>query len=482
MNHFSRIYVVVALVALLTCASAQDPQLEFYQSPTYPLLARLARIAGTVVLSFTVDPNGKPSNIKIISGHPLLSTSAKDNLSTWKFSVDPQDVQPGSRLLTFVFEFSEDWGDDYYDPKKERVSFEGPNLVRVRTAPSGKLSAQDCPDSPIAGSNAPITPLDFVKLARTSCYGTCPSYEVALFGDGAVVWQGYGFVDSIGERKFQIATSDAEKMIQRFRSTEVLGLCGNYSRSVTDSPSTTTIINVSRAQKTIHDYASSSPQWFRKLQDDLDSVALTHQMRHGDPATEPLVHIQEEYLSKPGMTALMRAAAQSDLAAVRKLLAEGARIEAVDASGWTALMYAAAAYSTNGVVEELLRAGANRNHISPFGDTVLMASALQGSFDKDLAKGGPDINAQNHDGVTVLMLLAATGRGDEIRAALRFGAKTTIKDQSGRTALDYLDAIPCHKSLIRGHKQFMEITGPCSSLDKNLRKARSLLLSAFPKK
>lgn len=76
------------------------------------------------------------------------------------------------------------------------------------------------------------------------------------------------------------------------------------------------------------------------------------------------------------------------------------------------------------------------------------------------------------------MLLAASGRVDEIRAALKAGANAKLKDKQGRLAVDYLDAIPCHKSLVRGHKEFMEITGPCSNLDKNLRAARNLLLSA----
>jgi ankyrin repeat protein len=200
-------------------------------------------------------------------------------------------------------------------------------------------------------------------------------------------------------------------------------------------------------------------------------------MRHGDPVTEPLIHIQGEYLPKPGQTDLMRAAAKGDLEKVKSLIAADARLEDTDASGWTALMYAAA--SSIDVLDELVRAGANRNHRSPFGDTVFMASALTGFFDADLAVDAGIINAQNRDGVTALMLLASGGRVDEIQAALEAGANAKLRDKRGRSALDYLNAIACHKSLVRGYKQLWQVRGPCSEPDEEMKKARRLLLSVL---
>jgi TonB family protein len=474
----SRMVFALALICTLVRGSAQDTKPLSYKSLTYPPIARLARYSGTVTLGFTVDSDGKTASIEIISGHPILSAAAKENLSTWRFAAPTGAVSVDPRRATFVFEFSDDSADGYYNPEKERFVFEGPSLVRVRAAPSGTLSANDCPDGPIATPSEAILATDSVTLSRSGCYGTCPSYEVTLYGNGRVRWKGDGFVEAVGERNYQIEPTIAEKVLHRFRSPEVLGLCGDYSQSVTDSASSMTAIAVSNARKTIHDYASSSPVWFRQLQTELDSAAQTHSMRHGDPVTEPLIYIQGEYLPKPGMTDLMRSAARGDLANLKNLIKAGARLEETDASGWTALMYAAASYYSGQTLDELVLAGANRNHRSPFGDTVLMASALNGYFDEDLAKGAETLNAQNRDGVTALMLLAASGRVDEIRAALKAGANAKLKDKQGRSAVDYLDAIPCHKSLVRGDKQFMEITGPCSDLGKDLRKARSLILSA----
>ena len=50
------------------------------------LLARQARIEGVVKLTFTLSANSKePTNIEVVSGHPMLKGAAIDNVKTWKF-------------------------------------------------------------------------------------------------------------------------------------------------------------------------------------------------------------------------------------------------------------------------------------------------------------------------------------------------------------------------------------------------------------
>jgi ankyrin repeat protein len=51
----------------------------------------------------------------------------------------------------------------------------------------------------------------------------------------------------------------------------------------------------------------------------------------------------------------------------------------------------------------------------------MMADALDGEIDLDWASTG-NINAQNQDGVTALMLLAANSKSDAIEIALSAGA------------------------------------------------------------
>ena len=53
--------------------------------PTYPPLAKLARVTGTVVLQVTVSKDGRVQDLRAISGHPLLVQSAMDAVRQWRY-------------------------------------------------------------------------------------------------------------------------------------------------------------------------------------------------------------------------------------------------------------------------------------------------------------------------------------------------------------------------------------------------------------
>ncbi len=53
--------------------------------PEYPVLAREARVSGEVVLSAIIDKNGEIKNLQVISGHPLLVTSAITAVQHWRY-------------------------------------------------------------------------------------------------------------------------------------------------------------------------------------------------------------------------------------------------------------------------------------------------------------------------------------------------------------------------------------------------------------
>jgi TonB family protein len=54
-------------------------------TPDYPQEAKDARIQGDVILRVTIDPKGNVSQVKPISGHPLLMQSAMDAVKQWKY-------------------------------------------------------------------------------------------------------------------------------------------------------------------------------------------------------------------------------------------------------------------------------------------------------------------------------------------------------------------------------------------------------------
>jgi len=66
--------------------------------PTYPPLARQARIQGTVLMEATISKDGTIENLKVTSGHPMLITAAVQAVKQWKYrpyllNGDPVEVQ-----------------------------------------------------------------------------------------------------------------------------------------------------------------------------------------------------------------------------------------------------------------------------------------------------------------------------------------------------------------------------------------------------
>ncbi|MGZ7030129.1 MAG: energy transducer TonB [Terriglobales bacterium] len=53
--------------------------------PAYPPLARQARIQGSVVLQAVIAKDGTIQGLKVVSGHPMLTTSAVDAVKQWRY-------------------------------------------------------------------------------------------------------------------------------------------------------------------------------------------------------------------------------------------------------------------------------------------------------------------------------------------------------------------------------------------------------------
>jgi protein TonB len=53
--------------------------------PTYPPLARTARVQGSVILAAVIGKDGTIQNLHVISGHPLLTQAALDAVKQWRY-------------------------------------------------------------------------------------------------------------------------------------------------------------------------------------------------------------------------------------------------------------------------------------------------------------------------------------------------------------------------------------------------------------
>jgi TonB family protein len=80
------LFCLVISVGVPLAQNNLSPQLHKADLPIYPPLARQARIAGIVKISFELAEDGTVSDVQAMSGHPMLKPAAVENVRSWKFN------------------------------------------------------------------------------------------------------------------------------------------------------------------------------------------------------------------------------------------------------------------------------------------------------------------------------------------------------------------------------------------------------------
>jgi protein TonB len=73
--------------------------------PTYPSLAKTQRIEGAVRIDALIDPTGRVSSMKVVSGPVLLHQAAMDALRQWKYQPATLNGKPVPMHLTVTVQF-----------------------------------------------------------------------------------------------------------------------------------------------------------------------------------------------------------------------------------------------------------------------------------------------------------------------------------------------------------------------------------------
>ena len=134
---------------------------------------------------------------------------------------------------------------------------------------------------------------------------------------------------------------------------------------------------------------------------------------------------------------LVDAAKNTDGAAVRALLTQGADVNVPEADGTTALHWAGYRNDLE-TVDVLLRAGARVDATNDLGVTPLWTACENANpaIAERLLEAGADPNAALLSGETLLMTAARTGSADVVKLLLAKGADVNVKESAhGQTAL-----------------------------------------------
>lgn len=125
----NRLGFVLCFIAAFSIAVAaqNEPTLNAVNLPKYPPLARQARIEGAVTVTFTLPAKAaEPTNVEVVSGHPLLKGAAMENVKTWKFE-NPYPVERKYET-TFTYRLS---GIEVPQPTNAIVTFKSFHQVDI---------------------------------------------------------------------------------------------------------------------------------------------------------------------------------------------------------------------------------------------------------------------------------------------------------------------------------------------------------------
>ena len=149
--------------------------------------------------------------------------------------------------------------------------------------------------------------------------------------------------------------------------------------------------------------------------------------------------------NEKGETALLIATHQNNLAIAKMLIDAGADINKQDAIQDSAYLYAGAQGKTEILAYMLRHQDPDPNVVNRYGGNALIPAAEKGHLDNVkllLEDGRTDINHQNDFGYTALIEVVALTDGSKVyqdiaKELLKHDADTKLRDNNGKTALDY---------------------------------------------
>ena len=119
-----------------------------------------------------------------------------------------------------------------------------------------------------------------ITLERTVCFGACPVYELTIYGNGTVVYEGSEFVRVVGTRTTIISEEKVRQLVSEFDRIDYFALSDSYEDyMVTDLPSAITSITIHGRTKTVRHYHGdlSAPAELTELENQIDEIVDSQQ-------------------------------------------------------------------------------------------------------------------------------------------------------------------------------------------------------------
>jgi ankyrin repeat protein len=292
-----------------------------------------------------------------------------------------------------------------------------------------------------------------IKLTRTGCFGTCPSYEVEVHGDGTVRYQGESYVAILGDHHCSVPEENVRELVKSFRETDYYSLQDEYVAGITDDPTYISSIQIDGKSKTVKDYVGEiigMPLGVSDLESAIDRLSEVQRWTRGNADTAGCLKNENwNFKSEEAAQALVGLAQYGNAQAVSDFVAAGTPLNGKTQVGQTALTVAAYRGDVD-MLSVLLKAGAAKGMVASNGTdgrTLLMATAASGvpGVVELALKSHPDVNTQDKHGRSALMDSVShyhygpegpeIKRAEVVKLLLQAGADPNLSDEDGNTAL-----------------------------------------------
>jgi ankyrin repeat protein len=303
-----------------------------------------------------------------------------------------------------------------------------------------------------------------ITLSRSGCFGSCPSYKVAVSTEG-ITFDGGGYVVAKGQHSEGVSADQVRELARKFVDADFYSMNDEYTAGVTDCPTYVLAIDIDGRTKQVVDYVGAwegMPAVITDLENEVDKFARTERwIKGGEGLVSQLQGERFNFQSYEGQLLLKEAATRGEANTVQELLFAGVSLVPLKApkpkkeyygipfehQGWLNV-----AASHPEVLRVLLAAGASKADQADK-DLALANAANAGRLDgvRSLIEYGANPNAdlsklvftREGAGMTmsgagagsVLIYAAASGNPEVVREILRYKPNLEARDGHGKTAI-----------------------------------------------
>lgn len=111
---------------------------------------------------------------------------------------------------------------------------------------------------PAVKPSAPVfsVPDTLIQMERTLCYGTCPAYELTIYGSGKVVFEGKEFTAHKGTAEGEMSREKLSKLLRLIKEINFMQIPSNpeCESRMTDHPSVFLTVEIGNERNNITHY------------------------------------------------------------------------------------------------------------------------------------------------------------------------------------------------------------------------------------